>query len=378
MQQKYVTFSPWFAGMCNVLMSYEVALSIAYITKRTLVLPPSAFMGTISTEPNIHKFVDMWEVLHRPNVEREFSVVDFDDVPELYVVKDYMKQVLSSSKSVASHTNKIAEYVPDLFEFKTEPPTVYSHHPKPVNELHISFVNGIPNTHDYEIFAGERPTVDLNRPEKFIHFENCLFGHYFYHAYCDRSNRNELKNKMAKAMRYKAVYFYIAKDVSKKIGKYNALHIRRNDFSSQFGTQIEIINTGEKLLDQINKFENFKGLPLYIATDESDNNFFNALKDKYDLYFYDDFGFDLTPLEKAIVEQIICSNAEFFIGTKPSTYSARINRMRGEINKQSDDYMGINLLMDRPAHMDSAIPWADTENKVWHWDHSTHPHWVKE
>jgi len=375
MTERYVTFSPYYAGLGNVLMSYELALSIAHITGRTLVLPPKAFMAFLSAENHRDKFIDMWDVLYKPAVAEAFSVIDFDNVPELRAAKEKMQ-------TERSYTGNILEHVPNLFWYKPREGNV-------VCEEHALLVNGRPDTEDCKVFAAGRIPVDLDRPEKFLHFENNLFGHYFYHVYCDKEQRNILKDKMASAMRYKEMYFYMAKEVAKKLGSYNAAHVRRGDFFHQYSEFLKGIDTGDKLLDQVKKFEEYNGLPLYIATDETNRDLFDAFKGQYELAFYDDFGFDLTPLEKAIVEQIICSNANFFMGTKPSTYSAKINKIRGEAGKQSDDYMGINTVLyteggwkempkDRPAYIDSPIPWTLRADKRWSWDNSTHPHWTKE
>lgn len=375
MTDKYVTFSPYYAGLCNVLMSYELALGITHITNRKLVVPPKTFMAFLSAGYDTKEFTDIWQVLDRSMVENEFSIVDFESVPELNQVKD---QICGPR----SYTEKITGRITDLFNFRPD-----TH--RTVAEAHTVFTNGKPTTSDHHVFSTGRPVVDLDRPEQFIHFEGCLFGHYFYHVYNSSAERNTLKGKIAKALRYKEPYHHIARRVSDGLGKYDALHIRRTDFLRQYTNFMQGIDTGDKLLSQVSKFKNLGQLPIYVATDEPDHEFFSELKSKYDLYFYEDFEFDLDPLEKAIVDQLICSNAEFFMGTKPSTYSARINRIRGEAGKQADDHMGINSILyteggwkemhrSIPSYMTHPIPWAFRESKQWSWDDSTHPHWIKE
>ena len=59
MENKYISFSPYYAGLSNVIMSYEIAFAISHITGRTLILPPDCFLGVIC-ENDKKTFVDIW------------------------------------------------------------------------------------------------------------------------------------------------------------------------------------------------------------------------------------------------------------------------------------------------------------------------------
>ena len=83
----YLSFSPYFSGLSNIIMSYELLLSIAYITKRKVILPPDVWMLFHSKDYNIHDwkkqdYVDVWEILDKDIVTKEFDCIDFYDVPE--------------------------------------------------------------------------------------------------------------------------------------------------------------------------------------------------------------------------------------------------------------------------------------------------------
>ena len=83
---KYITFAPYRAGLVNVLLSYEVAFALSYITGRTLVLPPSTYFanGIVGDDyKNPDNFLDIWSILDKEYVTSKINCVDFDDVSEL-------------------------------------------------------------------------------------------------------------------------------------------------------------------------------------------------------------------------------------------------------------------------------------------------------
>ena len=117
---------------------------------------------------------------------------------------------------------------------------------------------------------------------------------------------------------------------------YGALHIRRNEF--QFKTSWAPVKT---------IFENTKALfkpgqRLYISTDELGDDgsktngraYFQEFLDRYDVKFL----VDLAPIKDrqafprqftGMVEQLICTHADVFVGTKLSTFTGYIHQMRG-------------------------------------------------
>jgi len=367
---KYISFSPHYAGFCNVILSYELAFALAHITGRTLILPPSTFVDhkTVS-HSNKKSWENIWDFFDKETANQEFNIIDMSFVPEYEINK-------SALVTMRSHTGNVEKYVNDLLYVSCTD--------KAVCGGHMCFVNDISSVKDMDDlikFSSGRPVVDLNKEEKFIHFERLLFGHYFYHIYAgDKEQRNLLKDKINKTFTYKKIYYEIANQVKEKIGEYNAVHVRRGDFKYRFGRHIANVVSEENTLKSIeNKFP--KDIPLYICTDEKDKSFFKNVSEKYKTYFLNDFEiFDANTLEQSIIEQIICANAKFFIGTHPSTYSKRINIMRGITGIQSNDaiYLNRNILKSKQIN-DSPIPWSLLpEKKVWNWLDSSHPAWMKE
>lgn len=367
MENKYISFSPCFSGLSNVIMSYEVAFAISYITNRKIILPPKTWIS------HIEKFVDIWEIFDLDVVKSEFKCVEFEEVPEI-------KKNIDDIKSDRSYTQYITRYVKDLYDVKftdgNDNHCLYT--------CDILFSGKQYNTQDFKNFIGtvkKRRIVYLDIPDKFIHFEGNLFGSFWYHVYPGNSfKRDELKRKINKSFRYKKKFYDMSENVVKKIGEYNALHIRRGDFLSVRNSDyLDSINDVERILERILPILS-NDIPLYISTDETNLDFFEPLKKHYKINFYEDFDYITNDLERAVLEQVICSNANDFYGTWLSTYTKRINIMRGCDGKYAPDWKAYNH--DPPISeipkIDSPFPWNFMSDGKWHWTDSYHPQWTFE
>lgn len=107
-----------------------------------------------------------------------------------------------------------------------------------------------------------------------------------------------------------------------------SVHIRKGDFKEQYeATQIsamELYNYSESFLQ--------KNSTLFIATDHRDKSFFAPFQKNYDVVFLDDFKEELKGINSnyfGILDQVIASKGDVFVGTFWSTLSAYVNRMRG-------------------------------------------------
>ena len=109
-------------------------------------------------------------------------------------------------------------------------------------------------------------------------------------------------------------------------GDYDSFHIRRGDF--QFKTTRvsaeEIYEASRDVLTE-NK-------TVYIATDERDKKFFEPLKEHYDVVFLDDFMDALEGVNSnyyGMLDQLVASRGNVFLGCWFSTFTGYINRIRG-------------------------------------------------
>lgn len=118
---------------------------------------------------------------------------------------------------------------------------------------------------------------------------------------------------------------------------WTAAHVRRGDFQfAQAKVDAEVVAAA---LDD--KARPLGGLVVYVATDEKDKTWFDALRTEgYDLFFLDDFlGDACCPMLNAalendpnwagMVEQLVSAAAPVFLGTWWSTFTGYITRIRG-------------------------------------------------
>jgi len=154
-------------------------------------------------------------------------------------------------------------------------------------------------------------------------------------------------------------------------GKFSALHVRRGDFQYT-QTRLDCLEILDHVVPLLNKAES---RILYISTDEGNKKFFKPFTQSgFKIYFLDDFmdlieGFDAG--YHGMIEQIVCSGAEIFIGTELSTFSAHITRLRYMMPDDVTPDKGVyfttrhytgNIAKDRT---DTIASWMDDGSPRW-------------
>lgn len=349
-------------------MSYECAFAIAMITNRTIILPKNFWsIFIVPNQTDKSTWVDLWDICDYSKVKSYLNSVFIDDVNELKPIE----QIATNT----SYTGNINNHLTDIYYYKPTLRTCTEDHTVFVNNIH-SFIKDT----DFHNFTANRRIEDLNRNERFLHFENCLFGHYWYHIYPGNTEeRNRLKSAINNIFRYKDFIYELAEKVKGQIGPYNALHMRRNDFLFFRKDHYEqTIGDRNKLLSaMLQVFPT--DVPIYIATDETDKSFFDDIRKHYNIFFYSDFNYEYPRLISAALEQTICALAEYFLGTYFSTFTKRINIMRGIDGRQAADYSGINHI--QPTNLvetHTTYPWFYRDSKRWDWNDSSYIQWCKE
>ena len=369
---RYISFSPYFSGLVNIIMSYEMFLAIAAITKRKVILPPDCWMLFLSKSQSKKDWIDFWKIFDKEVLLEEFDCVEHRDVPEF-------TGKFSKMQGKKSYTRGIGNCDLDLSEINFDSHTC--------SDSHTVFVDRSIESKDFKDFCNGRSVMELDCDEQFLHFENNLFGHYWYHVYPGGEIlRNKLKDKINRVLKYHDKFYFYADAVRRDLGPFNAVHVRRNDFLEAREEELECVNAPEKILEMFDKLPFYdKTLPIYIATDEQDRSFFDLLGEKYDVHFYEDFDYEFgedfldDDLHIAVLEQVICSQSENFFGTYLSTFSKRINIMRGLEGRQADDHLGINHLPEVPdENLDDVFPWRKMSDDRWQWNSSSHLQWMHE
>ena len=354
MEEKYVSFDSWLGGVSNVRMSYELIASISIITNRTIILPPKVYCCFFSNVNQKSTFFDIWNILDKAAFIKEFKCVEYNDIPEY--------AILENDCHYFENVNNIA--LPILFGDKFKQIGAQDAIGNRV------IVNNINDINDFNQFSINRDIVNVNYNNKFIHFPRNLFGHFYYNIYGNGAGeRNLIKEKIKKGIVYKKEYFDLAKTIKLKIGEYNAIHIRRNDFI--FVNPNYAIPQLDNLMEDIkNRIPN--NIPLYIATDEKNKILFDFLKERYTIYFLEDFFKDLNQYESLVIDQIICSESDIFLGSKLSTFSDYINIMRGYYGKKDFHREGTNFKMNGIGY--NKFPW-EVEEYSWERIHSYRWHY---
>jgi hypothetical protein len=368
MEEKFVSFEPVHFGYTNIRMAYEIAAAIAFITNRTLILPPNIYCLFFTKNYKKSSFIDMWATLDKDAIKREFKCVDFSEVPE-YKALESENRYLGRLDTIAKVITFGDIYNPE--EYQLGPGLEYRYNQDILWTKNAVITNNITDIEDFNIFSGNRNITNVNLPDKFIHFPRNLFGHFWYHVYGDGPHqRNTIKEKIKNGVKYKDEFFQIAKIAKEKLGKYNALHIRRNDFLRDRADAAvpQVLNLVKDINSRISK-----DMPLYIATDEKDKTIFNLARKSYDIRFLSDLNLNLNEQAALVVEQLICSEAETFLGSKHSTYTEYINVLRGYNNKKDTHREGTNFNYGYPKY--NRFPW---ETAPYSWDRVFESPWTKE
>ncbi len=118
-------------------------------------------------------------------------------------------------------------------------------------------------------------------------------------------------------------------DQNNPTGSYDTMHVRRGDFISFYK---QTVQSGEQLYEDHVKQVIAENRTIYIATDEQDKKYFETLGRHNKLYYLDNFKDllkDVNPNYFGMLDQLIASTGDVFIGTFYSTFSGFINRLRG-------------------------------------------------
>jgi hypothetical protein len=297
----YAILKPYPGGFNNIRMSLELAVCIAYLTNKTLVLPPKYNMYLLQDQMGMEDFFDIEDLGVRTMSLHEFSLIKdirpiFEDVEKISTVWD-------------------------------EPP-----------ERVVNFAK----IHPTDAFLkGRQSVVFPSKESECILLKGTLLGAWYQTIHSSKDE--QLKKLVARHVHYRKELFDLGFEGVNWLGdkNYYAIHIRRNDFQYK-----HLFISAEDLLNNI-KEQVPQSARLYIATDCQDKSYFAPLQKYYNVFFYEDVvagagikcpHYNFIP----IIEQLICSRAVAFIGNDYSTLSSYIYRMRGYMADIEDKKFRIN------------------------------------
>lgn len=301
----YFLYAKYPGGFNNIRMSFELAVCFAFLTNRTLVLPPDSRYYLLDEICNVEDFFEDFNYGIKVIDYRQFQKIEKHSIP------------------FAKIKDKCTVYSESVVE------NVFNFEKVPVPE---KFRKGRKVLNIEDIFTPA---------DRYVFFDQNLLGNYYQTIYSKENDK--LKSLISKYIRYKNEIFDKAWSFINVLGdrNYYSLHVRRNDFQYK-----DLRIDSQPLFDYVSP-EIPEGSKLYIATDHKDKSFFDIFKTKYDVVFYEDIQKQIEHLDVyniwiPIIEQLICTRSLKFIGTKLSTLSSYVFRLRGFMSDISDKNYYIN------------------------------------
>jgi hypothetical protein len=259
------------SGFNNFRMQLETMISIAYITKRTLIVPPKSIVDHLDGQ----------------NID-EFDVFDWDS--------------LSSLICLTRDEPNIEKY-------------------------------NIPITHDSHKSI-DKSLLDKYKNEKYWYFEDLPLPSSECYIKTNDNIKKKQRRMLNKYLRFKKNYIDLAVDLLTKnditkIGSYNSVHFRRGDFVSAAYYKDNELGNINKYNEFLSKnISNDK--PLLFISDSDKNEIKTELEKKYTNVISINTD-SLTKLESTIVDMILCCGSDKFIASPNSTFSIYIMILRGKV-----------------------------------------------
>jgi hypothetical protein len=317
----YTNYQSGRSGLSNGIMSVEAGVILAHLTNRLLVLA-----GNVAPPANIVAYDD------RVDNRQPSRVTDLIDIPVPWVEPSNVDvDGLESLELTDLALTQAAFYFPKTLDLSTPDAQ--------------SFARGRDH---WVTVAGEHERVPVLRlsEEPLVrgteyHRTNLCF--YSYLFYLDDETRRSVY-RVLERMVAKPPFLELAAHVARDIGSFNAVHLRRGDFKVTYGVTTLDRQAWEAIdaMDQVFRREE----PLVILTDERDAPFFREIKRAYpdhyfiDWHILDHYGEEFAQLpcrdslSLAHLSQLVAAESQDFIGTMTSTFTALIQRYRGNRRKQ--------------------------------------------
>lgn len=378
---KYVTFEPDVGGWNNIRMQMELVLVLAYATGRILVLPPDQPMYLLNKgkgHQKHHSFADFFPFEY---IKQRLPVISMEEFMAREAVTGGLKNLTTSQIAYPPHNKTVWDATERaerlamwdylrgvgacpkwkcMKDFLVVPPA------PGMNTSHLPPAQAAPYKKKLDIFAAKRNAVYYDEywhSQKVIHFISKpglgyrLLEHFytFIHFQDDAMDRL-FKRFVRDYVHYIDIIFCRAAKIIHKIleesgGSFSAFHIRRGEFQYK-----DVKIPSADILKNVGQFMK-KDQLVYVATDERNKTFFDAFKNHFKAVKYLDDYMDFAGLKTinpnflGMIDAVICTRGETFVGTWFSTFSGYITRLRGYMGYlDSSVYYGDKAHRDRFQH----------------------------
>jgi hypothetical protein len=336
--KRFFVWQTWQGGFNNERMSLELAYFTCLLTRRVLVMPP-AYPLYLLDASRLEDYFDA-TALREGGVE----VISFNEFLEQHLrlapgerpAEQFIHHGHAIWTTLSQHprVTYLPEYSPagdDKGQFCWVYPTL----PPATDDAELARIRRwcLANARLRSIVDDDK----LMRSEIVFVPTRKLFDHYYSHYYF----RDAAVGRQALAAVRQAVHlvepaFRHAADVLRRLPPaFNAIHVRRNDFQYDDIRHVPVATVINNTRAALPPTE-----PLYIATDEKDPAFLSEWRALYTPERVHSLAANMSDVLAAapkhwygIIEMIVASQARLFIGSRLSTFSGYITRLRGYTNQ---------------------------------------------
>lgn len=316
----YTNYQSGCSGLSNGIMSIECAVVMAFLTKRFLLID-----GNLSPPANIVDYDG------RVDNSRPSRVTDLIDIPVPWSEPDEAALAQLASKELTPYNLMDSVfYMPGAVDIQSQDAIDFA-------RGRSNWICEGPDLAQVPILrVSEQPLVPGSDTAR----HNLSF--YSYLFYLDSENRKAVYELLSR-MQAQQPYADLARRVAADLGDFNAVHMRRGDFKVTYGVTVLDRQPWEAVeaLEAHFKRED----RLLICTDERSDPFFNDIKATWpdhvfiDHHILDNYAAEFAALPQqdslalAYLSQLVAAESMDFMGSMTSTFTAMIQRMRGNRGK---------------------------------------------
>ena len=387
---EYISFEPWNGGFNNRRMGLEIAFTAAYLYNRTLILPPLAPAVMTSGETSFADYYDLTAMRKFIKVLKyeDFLLISGGLPPADGALSDGVTADITTYCN-AKHKRAIPRGYCTRSGLARQRARLLT---MDFNKVIFNLDGTDGGDEDYVEYRRKRAEYDLSldlAEAYWVHFPQNLFGLYYQIFYIKDQQR---RNETWRAVRDGLVFNQNLRDKSASIvaslfgsTPFAAIHYRRGDFKGQF--ESAMVPPG-RLLENYRTNQNSAPF-VYLATDEKDANIISQVKTGLNGTVYTLVDLEAKGLldgvpkwQNSIIELLVCTHAERFTGTKLSTFSAYITRLRGYANRRFDKqvyYTDTAYLPNETLHEAQPYSWNSPEKTTRLTDfRGMRPLWMRE
>jgi hypothetical protein len=314
---KYLTYDPWNGDLNNVRLCFESVAALAHALGRKIVYPPRH--RTVESDP---EWVDgVCYPLHPP------QYFDLANIPT----------ATADEVPPGAVHYRVEEFHPDCgFIALCDGPDMEA------------FAAGR-KAHVLPPEAADAPVIDLPP----------LLAPFYANIYGDPATRRAMATFVRQKVRHYSQAEQIARRLARCLGEpFHSAVIRRNDFIKAY-PQVDV--PAAQVAEIIAERAPANAL-LVIATDESDRDYFAPLAQRWRLVFARALVAPVVPplwthRQISCVEQNLCAMGASYVGTRLSSFSGYVNRLRGYLGAKDTSVRFADGTHLRINDQDSAFSW---------------------